>query len=58
MGTQMRERYVSQTNLLPSHYDPSMLKVITSFDNETVESAIAQLNGFYPATSNSINQIQ
>lgn len=41
MGQQMRERYINQTKLLSPYYNASEIKIKTTNDNETIESAIS-----------------
>jgi len=57
LGVYNRKRYVP--NLLSEKYDPHELYVIGSDYNRTIQSALSQLQGLYPAdTSNTLNEKQ
>lgn len=48
IGYSNRIRYINQTNLLSSSYDPREIFIISTDSNRTILSANAQLQGLYP----------
>jgi len=55
LGKEMRNRYMTISQFLPEHYDPSQVIIKSSSKRRVVESALAFVNGLYPQENGTVH---